>query len=717
MEKNKKLLSLSLLLVVCLFFSTTTAFSQQSSGQLFEKALYTEEVKGELQNAIDLYQQILKNNPKDREVAAKSLLHLGICYEKLGLKQARETYQDVVNKYPDQQGEVAMAKERLNRLLALQDVPDKSNFRKIRIPTELSWNVALSPDGKELLLVSDKKLWIMPLSGNLGSDFPGKPVQINTEGIEVEWTGLSWSGDGKWIAFNELPLEDTLLQKKGDQSIYVVPVEGGNPKKVHENYRSARTVNYKISLSRYGENLAFTSIENDLQHIQTISVEGGNPQLLTDMQSREPIFSPDGKLIAFVEDKHLGVGGGGLWVMPASGGSPTLVAQAGKASSPVWSPDASKIAFLDHTDNKKIFIMPVDQDGKPTGRKIIINAPKGFENVPLIAGWNTDNKIGALMVRQKEFALYTLPEQGGQAALVVHGVRPTQPRWTPDGKYIQFLKMAGENSLPPNNALAVAPAEGGAEIEILSGSEDSLYIMGYQSGIRISPDGNKIVMAASHWGEIELFNNYPPSQIWTTTNKGDNPTKITHPLLPYTDISPCWSPGGKHIVFLRIKLQEGVDLFGECGIYTINSSGEEQKLLISESDKWIMSLNWSPDGKWIAYLSRVKEPPYESFLNVINMESGESNIVSKVPSASANVELAWSPDSRQIAFCDGEGKVIKIISLKDGSIQDIETGLVDTYIYHLDWAPNGERFVFVGMAGGKKEFWLMENFLPNTETK
>ena len=27
--------------------------------------------------------------------------------------------------------------------------------------------------------------------------------RLNTGDVEVEWTGLSWSGDGKWIAFNE----------------------------------------------------------------------------------------------------------------------------------------------------------------------------------------------------------------------------------------------------------------------------------------------------------------------------------------------------------------------------------------------------------------------------------------------------------------------------------------------------------------------------------
>jgi dipeptidyl aminopeptidase/acylaminoacyl peptidase len=41
----------------------------------------------------------------------------------------------------------------------------KPKFTKIKIPTKLSGSVQLSPDGKDLALVSDKKLWIMPLKG------------------------------------------------------------------------------------------------------------------------------------------------------------------------------------------------------------------------------------------------------------------------------------------------------------------------------------------------------------------------------------------------------------------------------------------------------------------------------------------------------------------------------------------------------------------------
>jgi Tol biopolymer transport system component len=642
-------------------------------------------------------------------------LYIGLCYEKLGLKEARKAYQKVLDNYPGQQEEVALARSNLNRLLALQDVSPKPSFKKIRIPTELSWNMALSPDGQKLLLVSDEKLWLMPLSGNLGADFPGKPVELNTDGIKVEWTGLSWSGDGNWIAFNEQPSEDTLLQKEGYQSIYVVPAKGGKPNKVITNFRSARVVNYMISLSPQGKTLAFSSIENDEQHIQTISVEGGVPTQMTDMLSREPAISPDGRLIAFVEDKMHGIGGGGLWVMPASGGPQILVAEAGKASSPVWSPDARKIAYVDFSDEKKIFIVPVDRNGAPAGEKITINAPEGTESVRLLAGWSPDNKIGTLMTSQQEFALFTLPEQGGQAALLVHGGWPSQPRWSPDGKQILYIKMAGEATLPPNHVLAVVPAEGGEVREILKGSEDRLFIMPYQAGLRVSPDGEKILMAAKSWEDTVLIDNYPTLQIWTTTSEGDNPIQITKPELPYSDDSPCWSPDGKSIVFLRTKYQEGkLELFGEQSIYTINSSGEDLEFLTSESDKWINSLNWSPDGKSIAYLTCEKEAPREKLLHVINTRSGESSIVGKIPQAVSHTEIAWSPDCKRIALNDADGKVIKVISLNDGSIEDIETGLVDTDIYHLDWSPDGKRFVFAGWKGGDKEFWLMENFLPES---
>ena len=52
------------------------------------------------------------------------------------------------------------------------------------------------------------------------------------------------------------------------------------------------------------------------------------------------------------------------------------------------------------------------------------------------------------------------------------------------------------------------------------------------------------------------------------------------------------------------------------------------------------------------------------------------------------------------------------MSLSDGSIENISTGLVDGKIHHLDWSPDGEKFVFGGRRGGEAEFWFLEDFLP-----
>ncbi|MCK5463214.1 MAG: PD40 domain-containing protein, partial [Bacteroidales bacterium] len=390
------------------------------------------------------------------------------------------------------------------------------------------------------------------------------------------------------------------------------------------------------------------------------------------------------------------------------------------ASSPVWSPDASKIAFLDSDETPNINIITVDQDGNPAGEKTTIEAPEG-KVVRLLTGWSTDNKIGALMLSEQELALYTLPEQGGQAAMIHYG-HGSQPRWSPDGKRIFFAKNYNQDTIPPNRALSVIPAEGGEASDILVGSEDRVFFWPFGAGIRLSPDGKKIVMAARSYDDTVLIDNSPTMQIWTTTLEGENLTKITEPDVPFTDFSPCWSSDGKSIAFGRTKLQESQsDQPRETGIYTISSSGGTPKLLKSEFDKWIISITWSPNGKLIAYLTGEKEPPNKKELIVIDVDSGTSRIVGEVPQANAHVELAWSPDSKRIAFnefgIDKPSQLIKIISVDDGSIQDIETGLVDSHIVHLDWSPDGKTFVFAGWKEGEKEFWLIENFLPQTEAK
>jgi Tol biopolymer transport system component len=536
----------------------------------------------------------------------------------------------------------------------------------------------------------------------------------------VEWTGLAWSGDGKWIAFNE---DLARRRMNGDttagenlQGIYIIPAEGGELRKIIENYRDARVVNYRISLSPDGKVLAHTSVENKEQHIYLTPVDGGPSKRLVEMQARGPSFSPDGKMIAFVQDRGLGREEGdlGLWTVPVSGGTPRLLAEAGKASSPVWSPDGSMIAFIDDTKKKQVDIVEVLDNRDISGKVTTIDVPEGKGDITMLAGWTPENKLGLLLSSEREFSLFTLPAEGGQAAIVSTDCYAFQPRWSLDGKQIFYVipPREGENRFN-KMTVDVVPATGGSG-KSLPGEYfgKTVHQLPYQSGNRISPDGKMIITAAYTSADTSGLGEWPDSKIWKISLDGKMAEQITFTQGQYADMCPSWSPDGKEIAFIQTSLKDSPALYDKSSIYSISSSGGEPVRLIPETDDYIFSAVWSPDGKMIAYLTLNRDrmgPDRIGLMNVINIEDGTARVIGEVPGTNVNTELAWSPDSKRIAF---NGKTICVMNVADGKTEDIKSGLVDTDLWHLDWSSDGKQFVFFGMKGGNAEFWFMENFLP-----
>ena len=200
----------------------------------------------------------------------------------------------------------------------------------------------------------------------------------------------------------------------------------------------------------------------------------------------------------------------------------------------------------------------------------------------------------------------------------------------------------------------------------------------------------------------------------TVSVEGEDAIQITNTPGNFTDTSPCWSADGKKIAFVHTELVEGkANFLGDSHIYVIDSNGGEPELLDPNPSIFATNLIWSPDGKMIAYLANEKRSKTK-ILKIIDIESRDIKVIKEFPKIYS--ELVWSPDSKRIAFDDADGKVIKIMNLDDGSIEDIETGLVNVSIFNLDWSPDGKRFVFSGVKGGGNEFWFMENFLPKELT-
>jgi TolA-binding protein len=127
------------------FVMVPAGYGQQTPEQLYQSALYKEEIEGELDAAIKIYETVIKQYPENRPVVAKSLLHSGICKERLGMKEAQKAFERVVREYNDQSEVVAQAKE---RLAILGSPGDKKGFVTRRILTDASSvSGALTTDG------------------------------------------------------------------------------------------------------------------------------------------------------------------------------------------------------------------------------------------------------------------------------------------------------------------------------------------------------------------------------------------------------------------------------------------------------------------------------------------------------------------------------------------------------------------------------------------
>jgi len=231
-----------------------------------------------------------------------------------------------------------------------------------------------------------------------------------------------------------------------------------------------------------------------------------------------PSWSPDGKQLAYMSDRS---GNFDIYILDVPDSGPPnerhLVASGEDDLYPSWSPDGGKIAFVRSEDNdtalggKRYYLYTVDPSG---------------------AGLAKDTRIDNLYsVVQYPLHVFDKP----QYSISDVYIGPVRPAWSPDGKKViveSYGYVFGQtaNSMVEFDLTDVtAPARGIVENQGIGSS--------YQSWADFSPDGTKLVLAATAVSVLDL-------------NGG-----IVDPILPadsdwYT--APDWSPDGKHIVYSPI---------------------------------------------------------------------------------------------------------------------------------------------------------------------
>lgn len=152
MSRTKEL---ALAVVAITMWWSAPGATQQNGHELLQKALTAERALGDLQQAVALYEQIVRDyEATDRTLVAWALVQLGVCYERLGREEAEARYQRVLREFADQTEPAGVAARRL----AAFDTADRTGpltLRRLLATSDDLSGAYLSPDTRFLASPDD----------------------------------------------------------------------------------------------------------------------------------------------------------------------------------------------------------------------------------------------------------------------------------------------------------------------------------------------------------------------------------------------------------------------------------------------------------------------------------------------------------------------------------------------------------------------------------
>ena len=148
---------------------------------------------------------------------------------------------------------------------------------------------------------------------------------------------------------------------------------------------------------------------------------------------------------------------------------------------------------------------------------------------------------------------------------------------------------------------------------------------------------------------------------------------------------------------------------GNFEIYVMDADGANLQRLTNHPDGDFHP-SWSPDGKWIAFLSRRDQVRSKHGIaaEIYVMDAGGGNPQRLTNDLHDDYHPSWSPDGKQIAFAsvrDGNTDIY-VIDADGGNEQRLTNNPL--YDYSPSWSPDGERIVFIARREGhfRKDFDL-----------
>ncbi|HDT12749.1 MAG TPA: tetratricopeptide repeat protein, partial [Candidatus Aminicenantes bacterium] len=666
MKTKRAIVILSLVTCLGLLVPGKTAVAQQSAGELFEKALYVEEGQGDLQKAIGLYQDIVKRFSGEREIAAKAQLHIGLCYEKLGLAEAQKAFQKVVSDFPEQAEAVKRAREKLSAMVrakAVLDTAEKAlSVRMVWSGLEAGSASSISPDGRYLSYVDEE-------SGNLcirdvASGKRTIVVRKAQADKPYQFPLISrWSPDGNSLVYAWFNMDNSI-------ELRTIGVDGSAPRTL---YSQKNEMAFPAAWSPDGRSIAAVVMRDFYQsfNLGLISVEDGSLKILKTFRQIKAapmsmVFSRDGRFLLVDLPQTEGDHKHDIFALSVDGAAEFRVVEHPENDTVLGRiPGSETLLFLSsRTGTYDAWTVEIS-DGQAHGQPRLVRKNLGLV-VPLGISPEGSLYYSVGITMSDIFTASVDLERGGVIEPPKILPQPLvgadeHPQWSPDGKFLAFFSK--EKSAPGTRqrmALKIRSEDTGETREVKTNLE-------WLARSSWAPDGRSLFVIGSDGKNTLALFQVQLETGQTTFLVNSEPGANIKYIAPAND--------GNSVFYTYFEFAKKRSRIMSIDLIT----RESRELYRQDAPPDVGGLSVSPDGKELVF--KTLAPDDLQILKAIPLPGGPPREIIRAKSSAFGVSLSvhaafcWTPDGKRILFFrdvgQGQAKKSELCSVpkEGGEIQ------------------------------------------------
>ena len=296
---------------------------------------------------------------------------------------------------------------------------------------------------------------------------------------------------------------------------------------------------------------------------------------------REPRISPEGEEVVYTRrwvDKINDKWESSLWLVNADGSKNRFLVD---GSTPQWSPDGARIAYLaeGEPEGPQIFVRWMDDEGATTQITRVTERPSDIR-------WSPDGQSIAFQMRvplKKDWQI-DMPD------------RPEDAKWTESPRIIESMDYRQDRTGFLEDGfeqIFVVPADGGTPRQITHGDWDA----GSPSW---TPDGQTILFSSLREDSADY--QWRESEIYAADVQTGDIRQLTDRHGP--DSNPVVSPDGRRVAYAGYDFTD--DTYIETKLYVMGIDGSNPRMIAEELGRFPGNMTWAADSKGVYFNAAVQ---------------------------------------------------------------------------------------------------------------